>query len=288
MTARAVLLGLLLAAPPGAAGADRAVPRRIISLAPSVTETLFALGLGERVAGVTDYCDYPRAAARLPRVGGYITPNYEAVAALRPDLAVLLPEHADVRPKIAALGVEILPMDSRSVQGILDGMRRIGGRCGDPERAARLTEELEAGLSRVGRAAAGRPRPRVFLCVGRAAGPGGLRSLHAAGPGGLHHDLILRAGGANAVPPGPASYPLFSAEAVLRLDPDVIVEFAPRQGDPAALRREWGALRSLSAVRGDRVFVFTHDFLSVPGPRLVRFIEDLARALHPDAPWGNP
>ncbi|MBI4396668.1 MAG: ABC transporter substrate-binding protein [Elusimicrobia bacterium] len=263
---------------------QKTVPRRILSLAPSVTETLFALNLGERVVGVTDYCRYPPEAAALPKVGGYVTPNYEAVAALRPDLAVVLPEHEEVRPRLAALNVDILRVDDRGVSELLNSIRIIGERCGARAEAEAMTSELKAGLDRIARTIGNRPRPRVVLCLG-GSGRGGIRDVHAVGPGGIHHDLIVYAGGVNAVPTGPAAYPVLSAEGFLRLDPDVIVQFVSGDPSPEKTRKEWESLSSLKAVSGGRVFVFTQDYLSIPGPRLVRFIETLARALHPEAPW---
>lgn len=113
----------------------------------------------------------------------------------------------------------------------------------------------------------------------------GFGSLSAAGPGGIYDDLLRHAGGQNSVPPGPILHPALSGESLLRLNPDVIVEFASSAADREAIWREWRVLGSLNAVRDGRVFVFTDDFLPVPGPRLVRFTEDLARALHPDARW---
>jgi ABC-type Fe3+-hydroxamate transport system substrate-binding protein len=114
------------------------------------------------------------------------------------------------------------------------------------------------------------------ICLGRNNDPSHFRSMSAAGPGGIYDDLIVRAGGINAVPHGPILHPSLSAEALLQLDPDVIVEFAPGGGPPDRLLPGWQSMSSLRAV------------LAVPGPRLVRFAGDLARALYPDALWRQP
>lgn len=280
-------LALVLLAPglpAGGEGTPRRPPERIISMAPSITETLFELGLGGRVAGVTDYCRFPAETAKIAKVGGYTTPNYEAVAGLRPDLVIVLPEHEEVRRQVASLGVEVMAVDHRSVQGLLDSVRILGDRCGAPDRARQLSAELQGVLDRVARERAGRSRPRVILSIGRSMGHSGIREVHASGPGGIHDDLIRRAGGQNAVPAGPAPYPVLSAEGLLRLDPDVIVEFAPDARDPKAIQREWLALPSLRAVREKRVLVFTEAFVAVPGPRLLRFVETMARAFDSAAP----
>lgn len=272
---RGALAALLLCAAPASAQ-----PQRIVSLAPSVTEVLFAVGLGPRVVAVTSYCRYPPAALRLPKIGGYLTPSYEALVSVAPDLAVVLPEHADIEPKLATLRVPVLRLDHRSIEGVLAGIDAVGRRCGVEAGAEALARGLRDRLARLTAATARLVRPRVLLCFGRT---DDLRRVYASAPGTVHDDLLTYAGGINAVPPGPVSYPTLSLEGVLRLDPDVIVELAPGRGDAAALMRQWQAAGALRAVKTGRIHVFTDDFLSVPGPRFVRFTETLARALHPGA-----
>jgi iron complex transport system substrate-binding protein len=266
-----ILMCLLSAA----AAAAQDPPRRIVSLAPSATEVLFEAGLGPRVVGVTSYCRFPREALRLPKVGGYLTPSFEALVALRPDLVVTLPEHADVEPRLRALGLPILRLDHRTLDGIIRSVEQVGERCGSTSSATRAANALRATLATVAHKAA-RARPRVLICFGRAED---FRQLTAAAPGTIHDDLITRAGGANVLTSRAVAYPVLSAEGVLRLDPDVIVEFSSAATDADALRRQWNRLGALTAVRTGRVYVFTGEFLSVPGPRFVRFTETMARAI---------
>jgi iron complex transport system substrate-binding protein len=261
------------------------VPTRIVSLAPSVTEVLFAIGLGDRIVGVTTYCRYPPRALALPKIGGYLTPSYEALAAVQPDLAVLLPEHDDLRSHLEALRIPVLRVDHNSIASILESATTIGERCGVAREATAFRTSLETELNGIAHTIAGRSRPRVVICLGRNADASAFRSMSAAGPGGIYDDLIERAGGTNAIPPGPVLHPSLSAEALLQIDPDVIVEFASNGGLAARLREQWRSLSSLRAARDGRVYIFTQDFLSIPGPRLVHFVGDLARALHPDASW---
>jgi iron complex transport system substrate-binding protein len=271
-------------APDGTSTPTFATAQRIVSLAPSATEVLFEAGCGGRVVGVTSYCRYPTQATTLPKVGGYLTPSYEALVALRPDLVVLLPEHVDARRFVTTLGLDVVEFDHRSIRGILDSIATAGDLCGTRARADAAVAELEGLLRRVDERTDGRPRPRVVISVSRGQ-ERGFGSLSAAGPDGVYHDLLLRAGGQNAVPPGPVLHPALSPESVIRLNPDAVLEFAPGAVDGTAIREEWRALPSLTAVARQRVFVFTEDFLPVPGPRLVRFTDTLARALHPDAPY---
>ena len=279
------LAGLAVACTSGATTEPlTASQMRIVSLAPSATEVLFAAGCGDGVVGVTAYCRHPAAATSLPKVGGYLTPGYEAIVALRPDVVVVLPEHEEARRHLASLALEVAEFDHRTVRGIIDSIGTAADLCDTRDRADAAIADLDGVLRRVEARIAGRARPRVVISVSRG-GERGFGSLSAAGPGGVYHDLILRAGARNAVPPGPVLHPALSAEGLMRLNPDAILEFAPGVRDAAAVRDEWRALPSLDAVRRQRVLVFTDEFLPVPGPRLVRFVETLARALHPGARW---
>ncbi len=245
-----------------------------MSLAPSVTEVLFEAGAGPHVVGVTSYCRFPREVLALPKVGGYLTPSYEAIIALHPDLIVTLPEHADLEPKLRALGVPILRVDHRSLDGIVRSIEQVGERCGTAGTAHRAADALREALGAIGRTTG--PLPRVLICFGRAED---FRQLTAAAPGTIHDDLITHAGGANVLTSRAVAYPALSAEGVIRLDPEVIIEFSSSGTDTAALRRQWNRLDSITAVKTGRVYVFSGEFLSVPGPRFVRFAETIARSI---------
>lgn len=268
------LLSALVWGVAGTASAQ-AVPRRIVSLAPSVTEVLFEAGLGARVVGVTSYCRFPREVLALPKVGGYLTPSYEALVALQPDLVVTLPEHDDIEPKLTALGIPILRVDHRSLAGIVRSIEQVGQRCGAEASAKRAADALRQTLASASRAS-GAPPPRVLICFARA---DDFRQLTAAAPGTVHDDLILQAGGVNALTSPAVAYPTLSAEGIMRLDPDVIVEFSSSGADRAVLRQQWNRLDALRAVKNGRVYVFTGEFLSVPGPRFARFAETISRSI---------
>jgi len=256
----------------------QSIPRRIVSLAPSVTEVLFEAGVGPRVVGVTSYCRFPREVLALPKVGGYLTPSYEALVALQPDLVVTLPEQADIESRLTALGIPILRIDHRSLEGIVRSIEQVGQRCGAEVSATRAASALRRALADARRTATG-PRPRVLVCFARAED---FRRLTAAAPGTVHDDLITRAGGVNVLVSRAVAYPTLSAEGVMRLDPDVIIEFSSSGTDAAALRRQWNQLDSVRAVKNGRVYVFTDDFLAVPGPRFARFAETIARSIRGD------
>ena len=272
----------------GGAAKDLGDARRIVSQAPSVTETLFALGLGDRVVGVTRYCDYPPEARGRPQTGGVHDPNFEAILALRPDLVVLAEGRSDNLQSFRKLGLPALAVEHRNVEGILESIQTIGRACGAEERAQAIVEDVRVRLDRVGQQTAGRPRPRVLLAVQRTLGTGRVEDVCIAGCDGHLGRIIELAWGQNAYG-GVAHFPVVSAEGILRMDPEVIVDLVPGLAgggvDRKQLAADWDGLARLRAVRSGRVHVLDDDFAFKPGPRFVLLVEKLARLLHPEADW---
>jgi cobalamin transport system substrate-binding protein len=270
-----------------AAGAQTTNAKRIVSLAPSITETLFTVGCGQRVAGATRYCNYPAAAKRIPRVGGYIDPSYERIAGLKPDLVVALrgPEHKRVRAYLQRMRLPLLTVDHESLGGIVASLEQLGRACGEPARGKQLAQQAQARLRRVAQNIRGRNRPRVLIVFGRATVAGPLKEVYVAGRKGLYDDVLRRAGGSNAFPRDVPAYPKLSAEGIAALDPDLIVELAPdleRQGvTHAQLLASWRTLPSLRAVRKGAVHILPGAYGEVPGPRFVDLVVHLSKLLHP-------
>ncbi len=259
---------------------------RIISLAPNITETLFALGLGDRVAGVTDFCKYPPEARTRAKVGGLFNPNLEAMAVLKPDLVILLPESEQVRAALSGQGVEILTVRNRVVAEILDSITAIGKKCGAEGKATALRTDIETRMASVREKTVGLNRPRVLLVVERTLGTGNPGAVCVAGPNTFYDELITLAGGKNAYR-GPAiPYPQVSGESILRLDPEIIIDLLPVMTDRGltedAVRRDWNCLPGVSAVKTGRLHVMSADYTVIPGPRFIRTLEDLAALMHPE------
>ncbi len=265
-------------------------PQRIISMAPSITETLYALGLGDRVVGVTRYCVYPPEARAKPRLGGIMDPNFEAMVALRPDLVITLDDAQRHDLAFAKLGLPLLIVNHKSIDGILASIATIGRAGGATAQAERLVADLRARLDRVWRKTAGRPRPRVLFSIDRTPGTGHIEDAYVAGADGQFDRMIEIAGGQNAYPGG-VRFPVVSSEGILHMNPQVIVDMVPRlaaNANRAAVRADWNELAGVEAVARGRVYVLDDDYVSVPGPRVILFVEKLARLIHPEAAWDQP
>ncbi len=293
---RAILVLVLAACRPGdpatsgaPAEADGA-PRRILSLAPSVTEILFAVGAGPQVVGVDAYSDYPPAARALPRLGALLDPDLEGMLRLRPDLGVLLPSQAETARALEAAGVATLTVPHETLADVGRATLAIGRRTGHLREAQALADSLHGVLSksRAGVAPRG-PRPRVLFVVSREAGQ--LGSFTAAGPGTYLDELIGLAGGENALGNSLARYPQVSAETALRLRPDVILEWTPAEAsrrprdlasDDARRAAEWLSLMDLPDQDPPAVHVVHDDLWLRPGPRVGQALDLLISLLERD------
>ena len=251
--------------------------QRIIALTPSLAETLFALGLGDRVVGVGDYSRWPAEVARKPHLGGLFNPNLERIVTLRPDLAVLLPSERDLGAKLAPLGVDVLIVPNENLADVERAFHTIAQRCGVPRAGDKLAAEWRAGLSLP-------PLPgpplKVLMSVGRQ--PGRLGEIVAAGHGTFLDELLTRLGAVNAFADSPTLYPQVGMEEIVARKPDVVLELwaDPMGADQkAAIVRDWRALSQVPAVRDGRVEVIAGSHVLVPGPRLPQFYREMRDAL---------
>ncbi|MBN2242782.1 MAG: ABC transporter substrate-binding protein [Acidobacteria bacterium] len=272
------------------AGGDeaRVFPMRIISLAPSITETLHALGLMGRVVGVTRYCDYPPEALAKTRIGGYYDPNYEAIVTLDPDLIILLAEHDGPRKHLAGLGYDIVAVDHKSISGILRSIEAVGAACGASEKAKSVTDGIRVRMARIREKASGQPSPRVMVSIGRNMGSGALNDVYISGKEGFYDEMIEMIGGVNAYGGGVA-FPVVSSEGIITMNPEVIIDMVPDLEENGwtqdMIRGEWKALYQVDAVKRNRVYVFGEDYVAVPGPRFISIMEKMARAMYPGIDW---
>jgi iron complex transport system substrate-binding protein len=262
-----------------------AQPRRIVSTAPSVTETLFALGLGDRVVAVSQHCHYPPEAATRPKVGSYLRPNVEAIVALRPDLVILQAKTPDsVAGQLERVKLPVLQVEHGDLESMFGGIRAIAARCGVPDRGAKLESEIRARLNAIRARTAKLPRRSLVFIVGRT--PGALDNLIAVGKGSYLNELIAIAGGVNALAGNALPYPKLSLESMLGLNPDVLVDMgdmAETTGVTEAHKQEVVALWRRHASLKSRIYAVASDIFVVPGPRVAEATEAFAQMLHPEA-----
>jgi len=256
-----------------------ALPQRIVSLAPSLTETIYALGAQQRLVGVTDYCDYPPEARAKPRVGGVVNPNLEQIVALKPDLVLVTGaiNRRETMEALERLGIAVYGSDPHTVEGVLESVRHIADVMGVRERGEALAAALRARLAELRQRLAGRPAKRVLFVVWQ-------QPLITVGRNTFLADA-LRWAGAEPVPESAQDWPRLSLEEVARLQPDYLVfasshaEEVARMLDDLRVRPGW---RSLDAVRQGHMAVVS-EAVNRPAPRLVDAIEQLAHQLHPAA-----
>ena len=256
-----------------------AAPQRIVSLAPNLTETVFALDLGARLFGDTDFCDYPAEARMRTRVGGPIDPDLEQIVSLHPDvvLATRSLNRAVTVEALDRLGIPVYTTDPRTVQDVAASVRRLGEVLGAKSRGEALAAQMEQRLAELARRLKGRPLRRVFFVVW-------LDPIISTGPNTFIADA-LRHAGAESVVNVSQDWPQINLEEVLRQNPDYLVFAGTHPDDPQAtiqsLRKRPG-WSSLDAVRLGH-FAVVSDALARPAPRMLDAIEDLARQLHPEA-----
>lgn len=255
-----------------------APPQRIVSLVPSVTEIIYALGGEARLAGVTDFCDWPPEARAKPRVGGMLAPNLEVIVSLRPDLIVATSEgnRQETFAQLERLRIPVLSVSPRRISEVLALIAQLGELTGQPERAGLLTGALAHRVRAVASAVRPYPRPKVLYVLWP-------EPLIVPGREGLVTELIELAGGQSVTAREPPSYPRLSVEAVVARAPEVII-LARHGADVTPLARApWERLTSLPAVRAGRVHSIDGTYLHRYGPRVVEGLEMLARIIHPEA-----
>jgi iron complex transport system substrate-binding protein len=253
------------------------VPQRLVSLAPSITEILYAIGLGDRVVGVTEFCDYPANAQTKPKVG-YSHPNVESILALHPDLVVA--PSAFLRPdlltKLEQLKIAIYISEPNSVEDIPQQIQMLGRMLDRSASADELAAQLRDQLSELNARTQGRSRPRVLYVLNS-------QPLITVGPGSFIHELIEMAGGTNVAARAASPYPRLSMEEVLAQDPQIIIfPVGNSEGVPAEEQVLWRRWNTMSAVKQGSFYRVGSNLLNRPGPRILLGLTELIRIIHPE------
>ena len=272
-----VLLGAVLSAAP---------PERIVSTAPSITELLYALGLGNRVVGVTRFCRYPPEAQLKPKIGDYTSPNLEAIAALRPDLVIIQTNPVHLADRLAKLKLHVLEVDQENIAAIYKSIHDVGAATGTEHTATQLSDSILDGLGKIRNRVASLPHVRMMFVIGRS--PNRLDGLVVAGRASYLNEVIEIAGGENVFRDAVAGYPEVSLEEVMARNPEVIVDMGD-MSDTVGVTEEhkrnvialWNRIPNLAAVKQHRVFAVASDIFVVPGPRVIEAAKAFAEMLHP-------
>ena len=264
-----------------------AQPRRIVSTAPSITETLFALGVGDRVVGVTNHCHYPAAAVKIAKIGTYMQPNLEAILALRPDLVITPKTAIHSKSRFEPYHLNVLEVTQDSVAEIQNAIVAIGNATGSADRARVLNQSITKELAAVRAKASTKPPVSVVFIVGRT--PGALEGMIAVGSHNYLSEMMDVAGGRNVFNDARPTYAKISAEEILARSPQVILDMGD-MSDPTGVTEEhkrgvvtlWDRYPTVAAVRNKRVYAIASDIFVVPGPRAIDLAHAFAHLFHPE------
>ena len=253
-------------------------PQRVVSLAPSITEIVFALDQGHRLQGVTTYSDFPPEAVKLPKVGSYVHLDLEKIVALKPDLCIAI---KDGNPRVIAqrlesLKIPVYAVDPNNLETIMKTVLEIGTLLNAKGRANQLVQNMDLRIQKVkSLVAKATHRPRVFFQIG-------VTPIVSVGTRTFIHELIVKAGGTNLAA-GPIPYPRFSREKVLALSPEIIIITSmARSAVFEKVKAEWEKWPNMPAVRNQRIYVENSNFFDRPTPRLLDGLELLIQLIHPE------
>lgn len=257
------------------------IPKTIVSIAPANTEILFALGLDEKIAGVTDYCNYPSKAKEKPSIGGFSTPNIEKIVALSPDLILAAPIHEkQIIPQLEAKGMTVLALSPKTISDILDAITLVGKATSTEKAAAELLSQMQSRIKAITDKTGGlteAQRPEVFYVIWH-------DPLTTVGPGTFHDELIRLAGGTNIA--GTLSgYPTIGLETVISANPEVIiggVGTGMSADAPLQFIRNESRLKNVDARLNNRIYSVDGDIVGRAGPRITDALEQFARFIHPE------
>ena len=255
-------------------------PERIVSHVPGITEILFALGLGEKVVGVSNYCDYPEAAKAKPKIGGFFNPSIENIVAFDPDLVLTNGSVEYVMTQLDSLGITYIVLDPKDIDGILKNIELMGKVTGTGRQAREVIKDMEDRILQVSTKVKDAPKVRVFYTFATT----DLNNPWTAGPGSVVDSLINMAGGENISARALAPWVQFSIEEVVATDPEVIIVDAAMGSavTPIAGLKQHPVWRKLTAIKQGRIYPIDGDLVNRFGPRIVQGLEEMAKIIHPE------
>ncbi len=263
--------------------------QRIITLSPSLTETVFALGLGDRVVAVTDYCDYPPEAQALPSVGSYTNTSLEAITRLQPDLVIMLNGQQQRQQQLRQLGIKTLVLENSTIAGIKQTIIDIAELTGKQNEADALLKNIQDQIDYVQNKVRHIAPVKTLVAIAHYVNSDQLDTVYIAGQQDFYNELLELAGGMNVYTDNTVKVPSVSAEGIIRMNPDAIIDVFPEpkdhQSDMNQVKKQWQSLRSVDAIKQGRVYIIEHDYASIPGPRIFKLLPEMAQLLHPELDW---
>ncbi len=255
------------------------IPKRVISMAPNLTQIVYDIGAENLLVGVTDFCKFPPAARSKARIGGWINPNYEKILSLKPDLVLALKFHGKAVDNLRELKVPVLVLDCMTVQDVLDAYDILGSKLGREKEAQLAKAKLAKRLDKVKTEAKKRKPVPVLFVIDRT--PGALEQIYGVGPNNFVDELIRWAGGVNILADAKEPYPLVSKEQLIKRDPEVIVnalaEAHLKSDGIVGEAAVWDAMPGLRAVKNHQVYCFDNEDYLIPGPTMANLAEYLSK-----------
>ena len=253
-------------------------PKRIVSLAPNITEILFDLGLDEEIVGVSIHCNFPEKARTRPRVGSYISLDYEKIISLKPDLVIATGagNTREMVERLGKLGFPTYVVFPKNLDGILSSIDHIGQVVDRQKEALRIIQDMKRRREKILTLTRGLPRPRVFLQISEA-------PIVTVGKGSFADDLIRLAGGDNVAGREKKMYPRFGLEEIIKRAPEVIIITSMNtSAHYEKVLQDWSRWNTVPAVRNGRIHLIDSDLIDRPSPRIIDGLEEMARIFHPD------
>lgn len=255
-------------------------PQRIISLAPSNTEILFALGAADKVVGVTKFCDYPPEAKNKDIIGGFSDPNIEKIVSLNPDLVFATTMHEKAVRDLEKVNIPSIVLHANTIEGVMENINLAGKATGQEKEASLVVASMKERVQKVTEKIKDIPekdKPKVYYEVFS-------EPIMTAGPKTLIHNLITMAGGVNIGAEAETDYPQYSIEILLKKNPDVMIAPDLHGSNTATLEnvKQRPGWSDIAAVKNNRVYIIEDDLITVPGPRIVDGLEAVAKSLYPD------
>ncbi len=253
-------------------------PKRIVSLAPNITEILFGLGLDKEIVGTSIHCNFPERAKTRVRVGTYISVDFERIISLKPDLVIATGagNTRDMVERLEKLGFPTYVIFPKNFNGVLKSINHLGQVVGREKEAIEIIQGMSRRRQRVIELSQGLPRPKIFLQIGEA-------PIVTVGKGSFADDLIHLAGGENIAGKEKEMYPRLGMEEILKRSPEVIlISSMNPKGDYQRALQEWSRWKVIPAVKNGRVHLIDSDLIDRPSPRIIDGLEEMARIFHPE------